>query len=392
MLTFNRSPDSLSTYIFSTSYDSCELKYRLHYRAYILSLIKRHPQPSTPPIPILQHFQEFQGYISVGCKRPPRQHVPRAMTSPRVSDNVELLPLKSALVTNSNYKDDDTYYPPNNDTPSSSHDYTLLSKRTPASKRLLSRAAQPAPTPLVTLCGAPPPSRRREELAALANLRKKVAPALLQPERNCKNNNNVKKEHEELDNRPKLLQKVLQTRPVSMVVQWSEVRTAWQDSDFITECLCWHNVYRQRHGSPQLYMAPELCDYAQAWANHLAHTNKFHYRNDRDVGQNLYQRPVSALQPDVTGQEVSSYWYAAVRQYNFFKESDVLHANVNAGHFTQMVWVATRFFGVGKARSRAGKIIVVANYSPPGNLSGQFENNVLPPLPDTFADPAPPEH
>lgn len=33
----------------------------------------------------------------------------------------------------------------------------------------------------------------------------------------------------------------------------------------------------------------------------------------------------------LTGQEVSSYWYAAVRQYNFFKEPDVLHANVNAG-------------------------------------------------------------
>lgn len=53
-----------------------------------------------------------------------------------------------------------------------------------------------------------------------------------------------------------------------MVVQWSEVRTAWQDSDFITECLCWHNVYRQRHGAGQLYMAPEVgtarpdCDFA----------------------------------------------------------------------------------------------------------------------------------
>lgn len=45
----------------------------------------------------------------------------------------------------------------------------------------------------------------------------------------------------------------------------------------------------------------QLCDYAQAWANHLAHTNKFYYRNDRDVGQNLYQRPVSALQPEITG-------------------------------------------------------------------------------------------
>ncbi|XP_063392780.1 ectin-like [Cydia fagiglandana] len=293
------------------------------------------------------------------------------MSRPR---DVELVPLKSALARD---------------------DQHARAKPVPVSKRLLANKKAPtAPTPLVTLCGAPPPSRRREERAAMDNLRRKVAPALLHHKRAAHNNNNeeVDNEPEKLDNRPKLLQKVLQTKPVSMVVQWSEIRTAWQDSDFITECLCWHNVYRQRHGAPQLYMAPELCDYAQAWANHLAHTNKFCYRNDRDVGQNLYQRPVSALQPDVTGQEVSSYWYAAVRQYSFFKEPDILHANVNAGHFTQMVWVATRFFGVGKARSRAGKVIVVANYSPPGNYSGQFETNVLPPLPETMPDVPVPEH
>ncbi|XP_073947143.1 uncharacterized protein [Choristoneura fumiferana] len=306
-----------------------------------------------------------------------------------MSRDVELLPLKSALV---NSRDSEEAYYPNNNPPGSSHDYTLLSKRTPASKRLQPAKAA-TPTPMLTLCGAPPPSRRREELTALANLRKKVAPAMMHSDRRSSRNNNEQTDNEPapLDNRPKLLQKVLQNRPVTMVVQWSEVRTAWQDSDFITECLCWHNVYRQRHGAPQLYMAPELCDYAQAWANHLAHTNRFYYRNDRDVGQNLYQRPVSALQPDVTGQEASSYWYAAVRQYSFFKEPDILHANVNAGHFTQMVWVSTRFFGVGKARSRAGKVIVVANYSAPGNCSGQFETNVLPPLPENFPDiPVPP--
>ncbi|XP_063547828.1 uncharacterized protein LOC134755236 [Cydia strobilella] len=293
------------------------------------------------------------------------------MSRPR---DVELVPLKSALAR------DDQY---------------ARAKPVPVSKRLLANKKTPtAPTQLVTLCGAPPPSRRREERATMDNLRRKVAPALLHHKRAAHNNNNeqVDNEPEKLDNRPKLLQKVLQTKPVTMVVQWSEIRTAWQDSDFITECLCWHNVYRQRHGAPQLYMAPELCDYAQAWANHLAHTNKFCYRNDRDVGQNLYQRPVSALQPDVTGQEVSSYWYAAVRQYSFFKEPDILHANVNAGHFTQMVWVATRYFGVGKARSRAGKVIVVANYSPPGNYSGQFETNVLPPLPENMPDVPIPEH
>lgn len=45
---------------------------------------------------------------------------------------------------------------------------------------------------------------------------------------------------------------------MSIVVELNEVRTAWQDSDFITECLCWHNVYRQRHGAPTLSMSPEV--------------------------------------------------------------------------------------------------------------------------------------
>ncbi|XP_063828730.1 uncharacterized protein LOC135078083 [Ostrinia nubilalis] len=98
----------------------------------------------------------------------------------RRADTVELLPLKSALVNNN--REDEAYYPPalpSTSNLSNLYEYTLLSKRTPASKRLLSKTTQPSPTPLVTLCGAPPPSRKREELAALANLRKKVAPALL---------------------------------------------------------------------------------------------------------------------------------------------------------------------------------------------------------------------
>ncbi|CAH2100379.1 unnamed protein product [Euphydryas editha] len=140
------------------------------------------------------------------------------MTAPRdrrADDNVELLPLKSTLVNN-NYREDEAYYPPApvfSNTPSSSnlYDYTLLSKRTPASKRIL-RTSQPAPTPLLTLCGAPPPSRKREELTALANLKKKVAPALLHHDRKPWRSNESSKhdsEPEQLDNRPKLLQKVI---------------------------------------------------------------------------------------------------------------------------------------------------------------------------------------
>lgn len=84
-------------------------------------------------------------HLSVGCKQPAVAHdASRAMTSPRerrVDDNVELLPLKSVLVNN-NYKEDEAYYPPTpafHPHPSSSnlYEYTLLSKRTPVSKRLV---------------------------------------------------------------------------------------------------------------------------------------------------------------------------------------------------------------------------------------------------------------
>lgn len=51
-----------------------------------------------------------------------------------------------------------------------------------------------------------------------------------------------------------------------------------------------------------------------------------------------------------------------------------------SGHFTQMVWLSSRYFGVGKARSRCGKLVVVAHYSPPGNITGTYMRNVLPPV------------
>jgi hypothetical protein len=64
----------------------------------------------------------------------------------------------------------------------------------------------------------------------------------------------------------------------------------------------------------------------------------------------------------------------------------VLLCSSSAGHFTQLVWVSTRHFGVGKARSRTGKVLVVAHYRPPGNISGLFQQNVLPPLADYDAE------
>ena len=56
--------------------------------------------------------------------------------------------------------------------------------------------------------------------------------------------------------------------------------------------------------------------------------------------------------------------------------------NPISDHFTQIVWKSTVEFGIGKAHTRGGKLIVVANYRPAGNTIGGFHENVLPLIKD----------
>uniref|UniRef100_A0A182WBZ8 SCP domain-containing protein n=1 Tax=Anopheles minimus TaxID=112268 RepID=A0A182WBZ8_9DIPT len=152
------------------------------------------------------------------------------------------------------------------------------------------------------------------------------------------------------------------------------------DKEFIFECLCWHNEYRMRHGAPALSVSSELCEYAKQWANHLASTNELYYQIGANYGQNIFCCPANSLLTDLSGQEVATYWYSTSRRYDYFKEPHLLHTNVNTGHFSQMVWRASRYFGVSKSISKTGKLFVVAYYYPAGNVMGEFRQNVLPPI------------
>lgn len=49
-----------------------------------------------------------------------------------------------------------------------------------------------------------------------------------------------------------------------------------------------------------------------------------------------------------------------------------------AGHFSQVIWMASKEMGVGVASSRSGQVFVVACYDPAGNFLGQFRENVPP--------------
>lgn len=179
---------------------------------------------------------------------------------------------------------------------------------------------------------------------------------------------------------PTFIDRVLLARSLKVRRTEGEGAAEFSNSEFVQQCLGTHNELRLRHEVPPLRLCPKLCDLAQYWANHLAHTDDFYYRKFRDVGENLFCRWSYVPDFDVTGEQVARYWYSEIKYYDFLLDPSILH--VQAGHFSQMVWRSSSTFGVGKARTRSGKIIVVAMYKPAGNVLGEFQNNVLPQPPD----------
>jgi hypothetical protein len=87
-------------------------------------------------------------------------------------------------------------------------------------------------------------------------------------------------------------------------------------------------------------------------------------------------------------------WYQEIEYYDFNKPG----FKSSTGHFTCLVWKDSKKFGMGISIS--DKTVVVSfNTSPPGNIIGEFETNVLPkdttiptptPTPIPQSEPVPP--
>lgn len=74
------------------------------------------------------------------------------------------------------------------------------------------------------------------------------------------------------------------------------------------------------------------------------------------------------------GKEPVENWYNEKSRHHFDQEP----TDLRSGHFTQVVWKASRELGVGVEKNRNGQIFVVASYWPAGNYIGSFINNVHP--------------
>jgi pathogenesis-related protein 1 len=131
--------------------------------------------------------------------------------------------------------------------------------------------------------------------------------------------------------------------------------------------LDFQNAKRRDVGVAPLEWSPELASAAQQWANHLA-TDRgcaLEHTENNKYGENLFGGRGAAF----TALEAAQKWYAEIENYKYGVITD---ANWDqAGHYTQMIWNTTTKVGMGRATCSGGLVVIVAEYDPAGNYTGE---------------------
>jgi len=128
------------------------------------------------------------------------------------------------------------------------------------------------------------------------------------------------------------------------------------------ELLTAHNVARVQVGSPPLVWSDALARVAQDWADRLMRGRRFEHQADDRYGENLFLIAGGTVAPT----EVVHTWLAELRDYDHNTNS----CHGVCGHYTQVIWRATRAVGCGTAFD-GYRQIWVCEYEPPGNIKGQ---------------------
>jgi uncharacterized protein YkwD len=125
------------------------------------------------------------------------------------------------------------------------------------------------------------------------------------------------------------------------------------------------NSLRAKHRVQSLVQDGELTKSAQQWADWLVRNNQFKHSGQQGKGENLAWCS--------SAEQAVDMWYNEVGAFDWGNP----RFTGATGHFTALVWKATTRIGWGEARRPDGAWIYVAQFTPPGNVTGQFQGNVL---------------
>ncbi|XP_026479241.1 uncharacterized protein LOC113385604 [Ctenocephalides felis] len=156
----------------------------------------------------------------------------------------------------------------------------------------------------------------------------------------------------------------------------NKLHEIYEWDEFVLQGLKVHNEYRKKHGVPNLVLSQELCESARDWSLKLSRLNKFKHKPGCEFGENIFVVWSSDVSDHVSARDVVRCWYEEGREYDW----DAKEKARGGAQFTQIIWRATKELGMAVSSNGRGKIYVVANYRPRGNVIGQFSENVNKPL------------
>lgn len=149
-----------------------------------------------------------------------------------------------------------------------------------------------------------------------------------------------------------------------------------------------HNLHRANHSSNALSWSDELASAAYDWASQC------NYEHNTDVGDVAggYGQNIAAGAPaDQITNVITDMMYNGEMPYyaDYYGDANPDFSNFDKfGHFTQIVWANTVSVGCATVQcsslegvgSDVSPIMTVCNYSPAGNMGGEYAANVLRPL------------
>ncbi len=123
-----------------------------------------------------------------------------------------------------------------------------------------------------------------------------------------------------------------------------------------------HNAERAALNLRPLIWSDKLAAEAHRWAEHLLAHGQFAHNPHPQHGENLYEIVGARASPE----QVIEAWASESRDYDYASNK----CRKVCGHYTQLVWSATKEVGCGVARNFRREIWV-CNYDPPGNYVGR---------------------
>ena len=145
------------------------------------------------------------------------------------------------------------------------------------------------------------------------------------------------------------------------------------------------NAYRAKHNSPPLLWDDTISAFAQEYSLYLVTHNLFQHSNKEGYGENLAYFQGYPNEMMTLIKKSIDLWYDEIKLYNF----NYPGYSSSTGHFTCLVWKSSTKFGMGYSFNNDTKVVdITMNTAPPGNIIGQFKENVSQPN-GTVPQPAP---